>query len=74
MVGYDDNPGSRFYNPPLTTVHQERFRIGAEAAGLLLRALAAARPRHAPRVDRSTDDHEVEALDAAHELGDEFGK
>ncbi|GAT34711.1 LacI family transcriptional regulator [Terrimicrobium sacchariphilum] len=32
VVGYDDNPGSRFYNPPLTTVRQPLRRMGYDAA------------------------------------------
>jgi DNA-binding LacI/PurR family transcriptional regulator len=32
VVGYDDNPTSKFYNPPLTTMRQPLREMGAEAA------------------------------------------
>lgn len=32
VVGYDDNPTSKFYNPPLTTLRQPLREMGAEAA------------------------------------------
>jgi DNA-binding LacI/PurR family transcriptional regulator len=32
VVGYDDNPTSKFYNPPLTTMRQPLRDMGAEAA------------------------------------------
>ncbi|WP_043583350.1 LacI family DNA-binding transcriptional regulator [Geminisphaera colitermitum] len=32
VVGYDDNPTSKFYNPPLTTTRQSLRDMGAEAA------------------------------------------
>jgi len=41
VVGFDDLPGSAFYNPPLTTVHQQlemQGSIGAEIIEELIRA------------------------------------
>lgn len=32
VVGYDDNPTSKFYNPPITTMRQPLREMGAEAA------------------------------------------
>lgn len=39
VVGFDDNPTSRFYNPPLTTVRQPLREMGYEAAKLVDRKL-----------------------------------
>jgi LacI family transcriptional regulator len=41
VVGFDDLPGSAFYNPPLTTVHQQlemQGSLGAEIVEELIRA------------------------------------
>ena len=59
VVGFDDIPNSAFYNPPLTTVHQQlemQGSLGAEIVEELIRASAEKRttpPRHrrvAPRL------------------------
>lgn len=36
VIGYDNVHSSRFYAPPLTTVHQSKSRLGAAALELLL--------------------------------------
>ncbi|PJG83352.1 HTH-type transcriptional repressor PurR [Caviibacterium pharyngocola] len=35
IIGYDNIHSSRFYSPPLTTVHQSKSRLGAQAVNLL---------------------------------------
>ena len=35
IIGYDNIHSSRFYSPPLTTVHQSKSRLGAKAVSLL---------------------------------------
>lgn len=39
IVGYDDEPGSEYYAPPLTTVHQDFGLIGQRAFELALRLI-----------------------------------
>ena len=36
IIGYDNIHNSRFYAPPLTTVHQSKSRLGTKALDLLL--------------------------------------
>ncbi|EGV04899.1 HTH-type transcriptional repressor PurR [Haemophilus pittmaniae HK 85] len=36
IIGYDNIHSSRFYAPPLTTIHQSKSRLGAQAVNLLL--------------------------------------
>lgn len=36
IIGYDNIHASRFYAPPLTTIHQSKTRLGAKAIELLL--------------------------------------
>ncbi|OOR98751.1 transcriptional repressor PurR [Haemophilus paracuniculus] len=36
IIGYDDIHSSRFYSPPLTTIHQSKSRLGVKALELLL--------------------------------------
>lgn len=36
VIGYDNIHSSRFYSPPLTTVHQSKTRLGMSALALLL--------------------------------------
>ena len=35
IIGYDNIHASRFYSPPLTTVHQSKSRLGVQAVNLL---------------------------------------
>lgn len=46
VVGFDDNPRAKSFNPPLTTVRQPLARMGADAVNVLLKQ--AARPSGAP--------------------------
>lgn len=39
VIGYDDIYMSKFMNPPLTTIHQPKFRLGKAAVEALLRKL-----------------------------------
>lgn len=36
IIGYDNIHNSRFYAPPLTTIHQSKSRLGTQALNLLL--------------------------------------
>ena len=36
IIGYDNIHSSRFYAPPLTTIHQSKSRLGRAALDLLL--------------------------------------
>ena len=40
VVGFDDMPVTRYFNPPLTTVHTPLLNVGAEAARILLEQIA----------------------------------
>ncbi|WP_162620525.1 substrate-binding domain-containing protein [Limimaricola cinnabarinus] len=40
LIGFNDIQTADFVFPPLTTVRQDRLRLGAQAAALLLRQLA----------------------------------
>ena len=35
IIGYDNIHASRFYAPPLTTIHQSKSRLGVQAVNLL---------------------------------------
>lgn len=39
VIGFDDMPLASYYDPPLTTIHQDTDRMGREAAKLLIRAI-----------------------------------
>jgi DNA-binding LacI/PurR family transcriptional regulator len=39
VIGFDDLPLASYFDPPLTTMRQDMFGIGQEAARLLIRAL-----------------------------------
>ena len=39
VVGVDDMPLSSYFDPPLTTMHQDMLRIGLEATRMLLRTI-----------------------------------
>lgn len=49
IVGFDDMPLASYFNPPLTTIHQDTFLIGQEAVKLLLQVIEdpALPPQHA---------------------------
>ncbi|WKE65825.1 substrate-binding domain-containing protein [Gallaecimonas kandeliae] len=36
VIGYDDVPMANFFSPPLTTIHQPKYRLGQKAAKILL--------------------------------------
>ena len=36
VVGYDDLPMAQYICPPLTTIHQPVYRMGREAAAILI--------------------------------------
>lgn len=44
VVGYDDTPGSAFFNPPLTTIRQPFEAVGSRAVETLVRSIAGASP------------------------------
>ncbi len=46
IIGYDNIHASRFYSPPLTTVHQSKSRLGAQAVNLLFRRISDKSGRH----------------------------
>ena len=39
IIGYDNIHASRFYAPPLTTIHQSKSRLGAQAVNLLFKRI-----------------------------------
>lgn len=39
VIGFDDMPLATYFDPPLTTMHQDTFRIGQVAAQLILQEL-----------------------------------
>ncbi len=39
IIGFDDMPLASYYDPPLTTIRQDTFSMGREAARLLIRAI-----------------------------------
>jgi DNA-binding LacI/PurR family transcriptional regulator len=39
VIGIDDMPLASYFDPPLTTMHQDMFAIGRTAAQLLVRAV-----------------------------------
>ncbi len=50
IVGYDDVPMAQFFSPPLTTIHQPKFRLGQAAAQILLAKVAKQTPASASLV------------------------
>jgi len=48
VIGFDDMPLASYFDPPLTTMHQDMFGIGREAARLLVQAVKGphTQPRH----------------------------
>ncbi len=45
IVGFDDLDIAAYYIPPLTTIHQPRRKVGAQAAQLMLRLIDGEKPR-----------------------------
>ena len=39
VIGFDDMPLASYFDPPLTTIQQDTFRMGREAASLLIKAI-----------------------------------
>jgi len=51
VIGFDDLPLASYFDPPLTTMRQDMFGIGREAARLLIRAVEQPDlPRHQLRI------------------------
>lgn len=46
VIGFDDIATARYYNPPLTTVRQDRAGLGVRASMLLIDGLEGRKPRH----------------------------
>ncbi|WP_301098568.1 HTH-type transcriptional repressor PurR [Otariodibacter sp.] len=49
LVGYDNIHNSRFYAPPLTTIHQSKTRLGHMALDLLLERISNNKQAHEPK-------------------------
>lgn len=47
VVGFDDEPGTAFYTPPLTTVRQDFDELGRRAVQAVVDALAGGEPTQA---------------------------
>ncbi|MGX3013859.1 HTH-type transcriptional repressor PurR [Ursidibacter sp. B-7004-1] len=50
IIGYDNIHNSRFYAPPLTTIHQSKTRLGQMALDLLLERIQHNEQSHEPKV------------------------
>ncbi|OOF69634.1 HTH-type transcriptional repressor PurR [Rodentibacter caecimuris] len=48
IIGYDNIHASRFYAPPLTTIHQSKSRLGAQAVNLLLERISQSKEKTHP--------------------------
>ncbi|MFZ7155558.1 HTH-type transcriptional repressor PurR [Avibacterium avium] len=46
IIGYDNIHASRFYSPPLTTIHQSKSRLGAQAVNLLFQRISEKSGQH----------------------------
>lgn len=49
VMGYDDIHDSRFYTPPLTTMHQSKARLGVGALNVLLERIQHSDQPHTPQ-------------------------
>ncbi|WGE89810.1 HTH-type transcriptional repressor PurR [Actinobacillus arthritidis] len=49
IIGYDNIHSSRFYSPPLTTVHQSKSRLGVTALNLLLERIKTDKTLYQPQ-------------------------
>lgn len=50
IIGYDNIHSSRFYSPPLTTIHQSKSRLGVKALDLLLDRIQLDKSQYQPQV------------------------
>lgn len=50
VIGYDNIHSSRFYAPPLTTVHQSKTRLGQMALDVLLARIQNSEKSHEPKI------------------------
>ncbi|MDH2924323.1 LacI family transcriptional regulator [Nicoletella semolina] len=50
VIGYDNIHSSRFYAPPLTTVHQSKIRLGQMAMGVLFDRIIHRDVLHKPKI------------------------
>lgn len=50
VIGYDNIHSSRFYAPPLTTIHQSKTRLGQMALELLLERIKESDKPHEPKI------------------------
>lgn len=57
IIGYDNIHASRFYAPPLTTVHQSKSRLGAQAVNLLFERIAQKEKGDLPATHSRIDIH-----------------
>lgn len=48
VIGYDNIHNSRFYAPPLTTIHQSKARVGRMALDILLERIESPEQHHQP--------------------------
>lgn len=49
VIGYDNIHSSRFYSPPLTTIHQSKTRLGTMALQVLLERIQDSEAPHQPK-------------------------
>lgn len=49
IIGYDNIHSSRFYSPPLTTIHQSKSRLGIKALNILLERIKIDKTQYQPQ-------------------------
>lgn len=49
IIGYDNIDSSRFYSPPLTTIHQSKSRLGVKALNILLERIKIDKTQYQPQ-------------------------
>lgn len=49
IIGYDNIHSSRFYSPPLTTIHQSKSRLGVKALNILLERIKIDKTQYQPQ-------------------------
>lgn len=49
IIGYDNIHSSRFYSPPLTTLHQSKSRLGVKALNILLERIKIDKTQYQPQ-------------------------